>query len=100
MDRSILDSDLATNRNAQTSESNSTASNRQDHRHVLSKQFSNAQLKDLCAPVFSQTQSGSVVECMKLKTWDTISPRDQILDPLQHEQIHSKPPFTGKACVG
>ena len=30
---------------------------------------------------------------MKLKTWNTISPRDQILDPLQHEQIHLKTPF-------
>jgi hypothetical protein len=43
--------------------------------------------------MFPQKQTASIVECSKLKTWNTISPRDQILDPLQHEQIHLKTPF-------
>ena len=94
MDRSYLEPDLNTTRHSRYSDK-SVSSNNKPNDYLIKKstQFSKAQLRDLCEPVFPQSQPNTIVECLKLKTWNTISPRDQILDPLQHEQIHLKSPF-------
>ena len=97
MDRSYLDPDAvrASSRASNRSQSpnRSTIDSPPDQQSNKPKPFSKPPLKDLCKPVFSEQPAGSIVDCMKLKTWNTISPRDQILDPLQHEQIHLKTPF-------
>ena len=72
---------------------NTVADSLPDQQATKPKALSKAQLRDLCKPVFPEQPAGSIVECMKLKSWSTITPRDQILDPLQHEQIHLKTPF-------
>lgn len=102
MDRSYLDPDLDTTRTSRYSDhSNSTMNSSRTIQYdpLIKKktQLSKAQLRDLCEPVFghssSHQQAGTVVDCLKLKTWSSISPSYQILDPLQHEQIHLKTPF-------
>lgn len=96
MDRSYLEPDATENHSRISGNSTFASpgkSSVQQDQLTNAKQFSKAQLRDLCTPLFPPQQPGSVVECMQLKTWNTISPRDQILDPLQHEQIHLKAPF-------
>lgn len=97
MDRSYLEPDSVRNSSPtfdhRQSPSQQTVNGTPDPQAGRTKQLSKAQLRDLCKPVFPEQPAGSIVECLKLKTWNTITPRDQILDPLQHEQIHLKTPF-------
>ena len=106
MDRSYLDPDLDSTRNSRISTDNSTLTNNSSFKSAnqqqqksnqqqisKTKQLSKSQLKDLCTPVFPPQQPGSIVECMNLKTWNSIGIQNQILDPLSHEQVHLKTPF-------
>ena len=103
MDRSFIEPDLVstrfnTNRNYSRHSSTNTSTDKINYDPLIKEQqkqqFSKQTLKDLCTPIFPEQQPNSIVNCLKLKTWNTISPNgDQILDPLQHEQIHLKSPF-------
>lgn len=91
MDRSFLETEINTRRNFRYSESKSQINDPLIKQKI--NQLSRQQLRDLCEPVFPPQQPNTVFNCLNLKTWNSISPKDQILDPLQHEQIHLQTPF-------